>query len=72
MMVMENPMQFTIVKEVPLDSSGAFCATNVEKRGESAITTNPQKKRKGTSVKTELFNKKMVKGYNNIPTGIMK
>lgn len=58
MIVMENPMQFTIVKDAPLDSSGAFCATSVEKRGESAMTTSPQKKRKATIAKAELFNKK--------------
>ena len=44
--VTANPMQFTIVREVPLDSSGAFCATRVENRGESAMTTNPQKNKK--------------------------
>lgn len=50
-------MQFTIVSDVPLDSSGAFCATSVEKSGESAITTSPQKKRKAISNETELVNK---------------
>jgi hypothetical protein len=40
--VMENPMQLTIVKAVPFDSVGAFWATKVEKRGESAITAIPQ------------------------------
>ena len=53
---MEKPMQFTIVKDVPLDSSGAFCATKVENKGESAITTNPQKKRNKISSVTELLN----------------
>jgi len=43
--VIENPIQFTIVKAVPLDSGKALLATKVENRGESAITTIPQKKR---------------------------
>jgi hypothetical protein len=43
-MVIVNPIQFTMVKAVPFSFVGAFCATKVEKRGESAITTNPQKK----------------------------
>ena len=42
-MVMEKPIQLTIVSEVPLASSATFCATRVENNGESAITTNPQK-----------------------------
>jgi hypothetical protein len=41
MMVIENPMQLTMVNEVPLDLSGACCAINVENNGESAITANP-------------------------------
>ena len=44
-MVIENPMQFTMVSADPLDSCGAFCATKVENIGESAITTNPQNDR---------------------------
>lgn len=39
---MEKPTQFTIVSAVPFISDGAFCATNVENRGESATTTIPQ------------------------------
>ena len=58
MMVMENPMQFTMVNEVPRDSSGTFCATNVENNGESATTTNPQKKRKASNTGTEPVNKR--------------
>ena len=46
MMVIEKQMQLTMVSEVRRDSSGAFCATNVENKGESAITASPQKKRK--------------------------
>jgi hypothetical protein len=53
MIVMANPMQFTIVSDVPLDASGAFCATRVEKSGESAITTRPQKRRKEINSTTE-------------------
>ena len=57
MIVIANPIQFTIVNEVPLDSSATFCATSVEKSGESAITTNPQKNKKAISTVEELFNK---------------
>lgn len=35
-------MQLTMVSEVPLDCGGALCATKVENKGESAITTMPQ------------------------------
>ncbi len=54
---MENPIQFTIVREVPLDSSGAHWATKVENSGESAITVIPQINRNVMNVKTELENK---------------
>ena len=54
---MLKPMQLTMVSEVPLDISGAFCATNVENKGESAITTTPQKNRKVNNNGTELTNK---------------
>ena len=57
MIVIEKPIQFTIVNEVPLDSSATFCATSVENNGESAITTNPQKNKKATRVVEELLNK---------------
>jgi hypothetical protein len=40
--VIEKPMQLTIVNDVPLECSGAFCATRVENKGESATTTMPQ------------------------------
>jgi len=46
MIVRKNPMQFTIVKAVPLISGSAFCATRVENIGESAITTVPQNNKK--------------------------
>ena len=42
MMVIEKPIQFTIVSAVPFISAGAFWATSVEKSGESAMTTIPQ------------------------------
>ena len=45
-MVIAKPIQFTMVSAVPLTSKEAFCATSVEKSGESAITTMPQKIRK--------------------------
>ena len=56
-MVMEKPIQFTIVSDVPLESSGALLATSVENNGESAITTNPQKNKKATITIEELLNK---------------
>lgn len=40
--VIANPIQFTIVSAVALDSAGAFCATSVENNGESATTAIPQ------------------------------
>lgn len=46
MMVMEKPIQLTMVSNVPFDSSGAFWATKVENRGESPTTTIPQKNKK--------------------------
>ena len=47
-------MQFTIVKEVPLDSVGEFVATKVENKGESATTESPQMNRKLIKRKVEL------------------
>jgi len=58
MMVMEKPMQFTMVSEVPLDSSATFCATIVENKGESAITTSPQKNIKAIKTIAEGWSKK--------------
>src|SRR5690242_2715441 len=52
--VSAKPRQFTIVREVPREASGAFCATSVEKSGESATTTIPQNTRKTTSSTGEL------------------
>ena len=53
-MVIKNPRQFTIVREVPLDSSGECCATKVENNGESAITVKPQINRKVMNRNAEL------------------
>lgn len=47
--VIEKPIQFTIVSEVPLVSDGALCATSVESNGESAMTTNPQRNKKDSN-----------------------
>ena len=38
-MEIENPRLFTIVSAVPLISAEAFCATSVDNKGESAMTT---------------------------------
>ena len=57
-MVMEKPIQLTIVSEVPLASSATFCATRVENNGESAITTNPQKNKNAMSSGVALLSKK--------------
>lgn len=56
-MVIKNPIQFTIVREVPLDSSGEFWATKVENNGESAITVKPHMNRKVMNRKAELENR---------------
>ena len=45
-MVIKKPIQFTMVNAVPFSFEFEFCATKVENRGESAITTNPQKNKK--------------------------
>lgn len=50
-------MLFTMVKDVPLESSGAFCATNVENKGESAITASPQISKNQINTITDLANK---------------
>lgn len=56
-MVIENPIQFTIVSAVAFISADAFLATNVEKSGESAITTIPQKSRKPINKLSDLVSK---------------
>lgn len=45
-MVMVKPMEFTMVSAVPFVSAEALWATNVENKGESPMTTNPQKAKK--------------------------
>ena len=52
-MVIEKPMQFTMVRAVPFDSAGALRATKVENKGESATTTIPQNKRNATMIMIE-------------------
>lgn len=54
-MVIANPIQFTMVSDVPLDSCGAFCATKVENNGESVITAIPQVNKKAIRTVAELF-----------------
>ena len=56
MMVIENPIQFTIVSAVPFERSGAYCATRVENMGESAITAILHVNRKAIKATTELLN----------------
>lgn len=51
--VMANPIQFTMVNAVPLYFGMAFCASNVENNGESAITTIPQKIKKLSNINSE-------------------
>lgn len=58
--VIEKPMQFTMVKAVPLSLEGAFLATKVENKGESAITTIPQKTKK--AIKRYSLEKLNIKG----------
>ena len=52
---MAKPILLTIVSAVPLVSASAFCATSVEKSGESAITTIPQKIRNVNNSKSEFM-----------------
>lgn len=47
-----------MVREVPIDSSGAFWATKVENKGESATTTRPQMNKNVMNKTTELENRK--------------
>ena len=58
MIVIEKPMQLTMVRAVPIDAFGAVWATNVENCGESEITTNPQKNRKSRNKKGGISNAK--------------
>ena len=56
-MVMEKPIQFTNVSAVPLCSGGAFIATKVDNKGESATTIIPQNKRKAINTCVEPYKK---------------
>lgn len=51
--VMANPIQFTMVNAVPLFAASALPATSVENKGESAITTIPQNNKNPRSSKKE-------------------
>ena len=53
--VMAKPMQLTMVSAVPFDSAGALCATMLENKGEAAMTTKPQKRRKTVNTPPELL-----------------
>ena len=65
--VIENPMLFTSVSEVPLDSGGALLATNVENNGESATTEKPQINRKIRNKSKEEFSRKNGETKQHIP-----
>src|SRR6478672_6595507 len=56
-MVMAKPIQLTMVSAVPLKFSGACFATSEENKGESAITTKPQKNKNIKKTVKEVFNK---------------
>lgn len=51
--VIEKPIQFTIVNDEPLYAGTADCATKVENNGESAMTTILQKNRKAMNINGE-------------------
>ena len=76
-MVIENPIQFTIVSAVPLNSVGALLATSVENNGESAITAIPQIRRY-SKAKDEIDNSKyhgenrqQIPEINNAPAAVL-
>ncbi len=56
MMVMEKPIQLTMVSDVPFEAGCAFCATNVENKGESAITAIPHINIKAINATVEPLN----------------
>ena len=62
---MAKPTELTSVSAVPFIFGAAFCATRVENKGESAITTRPQKIRKVRKAGNE---KDMVKGRSKQQT----
>ena len=57
-MVIVKPMQFTSIRAVPFVSTGAKRAIKVENKGESAITTIPQKTKKAIVRELELLKRK--------------
>ena len=65
--VILKPIQLTMVREVPLDSSGAFWAIKVENKGESAITVIPQINKKARSKTTEFENKNKGEAKQHMP-----
>lgn len=60
-------MLLTIVKEVPLEVTGAFWATKVENIGESAVTAKPQVNRNEMSNTKELWPMKIGESKQQIP-----
>ena len=57
-MVIANPILLTIVNAEPFDVAGAFCATRVENKGESATTAIPQINIKAIKASVVLLNNK--------------
>ena len=66
-MVMAKPIEFTMVSAVPLISGGAFLATRVENKGESATTTTPQKHKKVIRTGAEACRKIKGNAMQHIP-----
>ena len=56
-MVIAKPILFTMVSAVPFDSAKVLFATKVENKGESAITTMPQKVRIPIKIRLESIKK---------------
>ena len=56
-----------MVNAVPFSFEFEFCATKVENRGESAITTNPQKNKKITNKQRLLVISKRGDSKQHIP-----
>lgn len=57
MIVIEKPIQLTIVSDVPFDPCGAYRATNVENIGESAITAKLHTSKKMSTTEVDSMNK---------------
>ena len=66
-MVIAKPIQFTMVKELPLKCGSTFWATNEENKGESAITIIPQKNKKPTITVDDECNKKKGESKQHAP-----